>query len=148
VTLPNGSPGNYGMKRLAGIDPPSSLKEKLMSSVGNFALTKTCESNRLCTVESSNLEAIPAGTHITYTYNGDGSDGLAYPTITVEGGTASGVCDWKQPSGGVLAKCTFGKGTGSLARFNLEVDVTVVGDPNDPASVWHWDGTYSFGNGD
>jgi hypothetical protein len=119
-----------------------------MSSSGNFVLTKTCESNLLCTVASSNLDAIPAGTHITYTYNGDGSDGLAYPTIRVEGGTASGVCDWNQPPGAVLAKCTFGEGTGSLERFHLDIDVTVVGDPNDAAAVWHWDGTYSFDNRD
>jgi hypothetical protein len=118
-----------------------------MRSAGDFVLTKTCESNLLCTVESSNLEAIPAGTQITYTYNGDGSDGLAYPTIRVEDGTATGVCDWNQPPGSVLAKCTFEAGTGSLARFNLEIDVTVIGDPNDAASVWHWDGTYSFGDG-
>lgn len=119
-----------------------------MSSSGNFMLTKTCESNLLCTVASSNLDAIPAGTHITYTYNGDGSDGLAYPRIRVEGGTATGVCDWNQPPGAVLAKCTFGEGTGSLERFHLDIDVTVVGDPNDAASVWHWDGTYSFANRD
>jgi hypothetical protein len=118
-----------------------------MPAVGNFALTKACESNLLCTVESSNLDAIPAGTHITYTYNGDGSDGLAFPTILVENGTATGVCDWNQPAGTVLAKCTFGAGTGSLARFHLAVDVTVVGDANDPASVWHWDGTYGFNDG-
>ena len=48
-----------------------------MPSVGHFALTKTCESNLLCTVESSNLDAIPVGTQITYTYNGDGSDGVS-----------------------------------------------------------------------
>jgi hypothetical protein len=119
-----------------------------MGSAGNFVLTKTCESNLLCTVESSNLEAIPAGTQITYTYNGVGTDGLAYPTIRVEGGTASGVCDWNQPPGLVLAKYSFGTGTGSLERFHLDINVTVVGDPDDAASVWHWDGTYSFGNGD
>jgi hypothetical protein len=117
-------------------------------SIGNFALTKTCESNLLCTVETSNLDAIPVGTQITYTYNGDGSDGLAYPTITVEGGTTTGVCDWNQPPGSVLAKCTFGAGTGRLTGFDLVVAVTVVGDPDDPASVWHWDGTYGFNEGD
>ena len=117
-----------------------------MSPAGSFVLTKTCESNLLCTVESSNLETIPAGTPITYTYNGDGSDGLAYPTIRVARGTASGVCDWNQPPGAVLAKCTFAEGTGSLDRFRLDVDVTVVGDPDDPASIWHWDGTYRFGD--
>ena len=73
---------------------------------------------------------------------------MAYPTIRVENGTATGVCDWDQPPGSVLAKCTFGAGTRSLARLHLELDVTVVGDPNDAGSVWHWDGTYSFGSAD
>jgi hypothetical protein len=112
-----------------------------------FGLTKTCESYLLCTVETSNLEAIPAGTQITYTYNGDGSDGLAYPTIRAKDSTATGVRDWNQAPGAVLAKCTFGAGTGSLERLHLDIDVTVVGDPNDAASVWHWDGTYWFGDG-
>jgi hypothetical protein len=37
-----------------------------------FHLQKTCESDFLCTVVRSNFEAMPQGTKITYTYNGDG----------------------------------------------------------------------------
>ncbi len=111
-----------------------------------FALTKKCASNFLCTVQSSSFKAIPAGTDITYLYGEDPS--LAYPTITVGNGSTSGVCDWNQPGPVVLAKCTFGSGTGRLTGFDLEVAVSVVGDPNDPTSVWHWDGTYWFGKGD
>lgn len=117
-----------------------------MGSSGSveFALTKTCESNVLCTVVSSSLEAIPAGTRIDYTVNGDGSDGLAYPTIETAVGRTSGMCDWNHPEGPILARCTFDEGTGAFAGFHLSVDVTVVGDADDPASVWHWDGTYAY----
>jgi hypothetical protein len=88
------------------------------------------------------------GTQVTYTYHGDGSDGLAYPTITVEDGSTTGLCNWNQPPGPVLAKCAFGAGTGRLTGFELAVDVTLEGDPDDPASVWHWDGIYGFRKGD
>lgn len=111
-----------------------------------FLLTKTCESDLLCTVVSSDFEGIPAGTNIIYTVTGDGSDGLAYPTIKVGSSSTTGVCDWNQPGPVVLAKCTFGTGTGQLARFHLDVDVTVVGDPTAPDSVWSWTGTYSLGS--
>ena len=117
------------------------------SSSKTFHLDKTCPSAILCTVISSGFSAIPAGTDITYAYDdSDPWDGLAFPTITVRNGTTSGVCDWFQPAGPVLAKCTFDGGTGRLTQFHLTVDVTVTGDPNDSASVWHWDGVYAFGS--
>jgi hypothetical protein len=109
-----------------------------------FHLDKTCVSNVLCTVTASDFKAIPAGTDITYV-NSDPWTGLAYPTIVVRNGSTTGVCDWNQPPGPVLAKCTFGTGTGRLTQFNLAVDVTVTGVPGSPLSVWHWDGTYWFG---
>jgi hypothetical protein len=109
-----------------------------------FHLDKTCASDLLCTIASSDFDAMPAGTEITY-MESDPSIGLAYPTIVIAGGTTTGVCDWNQPPGAVLAKCTFQTGTGELSRFNLVVDVTVTGDPASPDAIWHWDGTYSLG---
>jgi hypothetical protein len=118
------------------------------SSSKPFHLDKTCASGILCTVVSSGFNAIPAGTDITYTYDdSDPWDGLAYPTIDVRNGSSTGVCDWFQPAGPVLAKCTFDGGSGRLSQFHLAVDVTVTGDPADPASIWHWDGAYSYGSG-
>jgi hypothetical protein len=107
-----------------------------------FHLDKTCESGVLCTVVSSEFKPIPAGTDITYV-NSDPWNGLAYPTIDIGNGSTTGVCDWNQPAGPVLAKCTFEGGTGRLSQINIAVDVTVTGDPNLPTSIWHWDGTYS-----
>jgi hypothetical protein len=106
-----------------------------MRSVGIFGLTTTCQSNVLGRVESPTLDAIPPGSKITYAYNRDGSDRRAYPTIKVKGGTTTGLYNWNQPPGSVLAKCGFADGTGRLTGFELAVDVTVDGDPDDPAAV-------------
>ena len=104
-----------------------------------FHLTKTCASDVLCTVVTDTFRAIPTGTDVTYTW---ASASIAYPTIAVSNGSTTGVCDWNQPTGPVLAKCTFGTGTGRLTQFSLAVDVTFDG------TYWHWDGWYWFGGGD
>lgn len=104
-----------------------------------FHLKKTCVSNVLCTVVSSSFTAIPGGTDITYVI---GSGGLAYPSIVTRNGSTTGVCNWNQPLGPVLAKCTFGTGTGRLTQFHLAVDVTFDG-----TTYWFWDGTYWMGGG-
>jgi hypothetical protein len=104
-----------------------------------FHLNKTCASDVLCTIVWDNFKAIPAGTDVTYV--NDLPNGLAYATIAVRNGRTTGVCDWNQPPGRVLAKCTFGSGTGRLTQFHLAVDVTL-----DASNVWHWDGWYWFGH--
>ena len=109
------------------------------SSQKPFHLKKTCVSNVLCTVVTSSFKAIPGGTDITYV---NAPDGIAYPTIEVRNGSTTGVCNWNQPAGPVLAKCTFGTGTGRLTQFHLAVDVTFNG------TYWFWDGTYWMGGGD
>jgi hypothetical protein len=109
------------------------------SSQKSFHGMKTCVSDVLCTVVSSSFKAIPGGTDITYV-NAPG--GLAYPTIVVRNGSTTGVCNWNQPPGSVLAKCTFGTGSGRLTQFHLAVDVTFDG------IYWFWDGTYWMGGGD
>lgn len=111
-----------------------------------FLLTKTCVSDFLCTVVSSTFDGFPAGTDIVYTVTGDGSDGLAYPTIKVGANSTTGVCHWNQPGPTVLAKCTFRTGTGAWTSFHLDVDVTVTGDPTAADSLWTWAGTYSLGS--
>ena len=115
------------------------------SSPRPFLLTKTCASSVFCTVVSSSFAGIPAGTNVVYTVNGDGSDGLAYPTIKVAGNSTTGVCDWNQPGPVVLAKCTFDSGTGAWTSYHLDVDVSVTGDPSTPDALWTWTGTYSLG---
>jgi hypothetical protein len=104
-----------------------------------FHLEKTCASNVLCTVTTDTFKPIPGGTDVTYVWD-TARPWLAYPTIVVRNGSTTGVCDWDQPGPTVLAKCTFGTGTGRLTQFHLAVDVSVDAD-----AVWHWDGWYWFG---
>jgi hypothetical protein len=111
-----------------------------------FHLDKTCVSGVGCTIVSSDLALIPPGTLITYTDIGDGSTKQKNATFTTKDGSASGFCDFNHDGKPLAAQCTFLSGTGALTGFHLVADVTLTGDGKTPASVWHWDGTYWFGD--
>jgi hypothetical protein len=115
-----------------------------------FKLDKTCTHDAAgvptCTIVSSDIAAIPAGTVIHYTTVGDGSTNQKNATFVVKDGTASGFCDFNHDGKPLAAQCTFLSGTGALAGFHLVADVTLTGDKNSPDAVWHWNGTYWFGN--
>jgi hypothetical protein len=107
-------------------------------------LDKTCAAVG-CTIVSSDLAAIPVGTLIKYTDIGDGSTRQSNATFVTKDGTASGFCDFNHDGKPLAAQCTFLSGTGALKGFHLVADVTVT-DKNSPDAVWHWAGTYWFGN--
>jgi hypothetical protein len=111
-----------------------------------FHLDKTCDPDVGCTIVSSDINAIPVGTIVKYSQIGDGSTLQKNATFTVENGSASGFCDFNHDGKPLAAQCTFLSGTGALKGFHLVADVTLTGDGKDPASVWHWDGTYWFGD--
>jgi len=113
-----------------------------------FQLDKTCVPDVGCTIVSSDLDAIPVGTLITYTPIGDGSTRQSNATFVIENGSATGFCDFNHDGQPLAAQCTFLSGTGELTGFHLVADVTITGDPRsqDPPAVWHWDGTYWFGD--
>ena len=111
-----------------------------------FHLDKTCVTGVGCTIVSSDLDAIPPGTLITYTDIGDGSTKQKNATFTTKSGSASGFCDFNHDGKPLAAQCTFLSGTGVLTGFHLVADVTLTGDGKSPASVWHWNGTYWFGD--
>lgn len=113
-----------------------------------FKLDKTCVPDVGCTIVSSDLDAIPVGTVITYTPIGDGSIRQQNATFVAENGSASGFCDFNHDGKPLAAQCTFLSGTGELTGFHLVADVTITGDPSsqDPPAVWHWEGTYWFGD--
>jgi hypothetical protein len=93
----------------------------------------------ICTITASNLPAIPAGTIATYLGPTFGPDKLD-STVVLDAGfgnTATGRC--KVGFATFTGKCTFSKGTGSLAGLHAKVKVTV-----DATGLWHWDGSYSF----
>jgi hypothetical protein len=111
-----------------------------------FHLDKTCVKDVGCTIVSSDLDAIPPGTLITYSLIGDGSTLQKNATFATEDGTASGFCDFNHDGKPLAAECTFLSGTGALKGFHLVADVTLTGVSGSPGAVWHWDGTYWFGD--
>ena len=110
-----------------------------------FHLDKTCAAVG-CTIVASDLAAIPVGTVITYTPIGDGSTQQQNATFTTKDGSASGFCDFNHDGKPLAAQCTFLSGTGALTGFHLVADVTLTGEQTSPDAVWHWNGTYWFGN--
>jgi hypothetical protein len=111
-----------------------------------FHLDKTCDPDVGCKIVSSDIDLIPVGTVVKYSQIGDGSTNQSNATFTVENGSASGFCDFNHDGKPLAAQCTFLSGTGVLKGFHLVADVTLSGPASDPASVWHWDGTYWFGD--
>ncbi len=96
-----------------------------------------------CTVTASNDKKIPAGTEITYADSSVWPTALV-PTIHVQGGTATGLCDLSPIDAGTgPGKCVFTGGTGSLRHFRITVDVTTT----DEFNPWFWDGTFDDGHG-
>jgi hypothetical protein len=115
-----------------------------------FSMDKTCvrgpADQPICTIVSSSIEAIPPGTVINYTDVGDGSTIQKNAVFMVANGSASGFCDFNHDGKPLAAQCTFLSGTGVLTGFHLVADVTVTDAPNAVDSVWHWNGTYWFGD--
>ena len=83
---------------------------------------------------------------ITYTDIGDGSTKQKNATFTTKDGSAIGFCDFNHDGKLLAAQCIFLSGTGALTGSHLGADVTLTGDGTTPDSVWHWDGTYWYGN--
>jgi hypothetical protein len=111
-----------------------------------FHLDKTCVAGVGCTIVASDLDLIPVGTLVKYTVIGDGSTRQQNATFTVGNSSASGFCDFNHDQKPLAAVCIFLSGTGTLKGFHLEADVTLTGDGKTPDSVWHWNGTYWFGD--
>jgi len=90
-----------------------------------------------CTIQSSNLQAITAGSRLfaleavqgstldsdLVLYVGPGNEALGH--VVLSRTTRTG-------------EITFAGGTGSFRRFHARADVSFDG------SLWHWDGTYRF----
>jgi hypothetical protein len=113
-----------------------------------FHATKDCSGytglvGSYCTIRTSNLKALKAGSRIFY-FKRAGKTGLDSDiAIYVRRGTvATGHCMLDFATG--IGLCTISGGTGTLAGFHLRVRVTA--DTSIP-KLWHWDGTYSFGKG-
>ena len=113
-----------------------------------FHGTKDCSgftglAGGFCTFRSSNVKAIKVGSKIFY-FQVAGKTALdSDMAIYVGRGTlATGHCLLHFATGAGL--CTISDGTGALAGFQARVRVTA---DSSIANLWHWDGTYSFGQG-
>ena len=127
---------------------PASSQDRSKRVTKAFHATKDCSGNRgvagnFCTIRSSNVKALPAGSKIFYLQPG-GKTALNSDTAIYagRGNIAAGHCLLRFATG--VGLCTFSDGTGTLAGFHARVRVTA--DSSIPA-LWHWDGTYSFDRG-
>jgi hypothetical protein len=93
-----------------------------------------------CTVTSSNVAAISAGSKIFYA-QAAGSESLDSDIILYagRGNTATGHCELVFATGSGL--CTLFGGTGTLDGFHARVDVSYLG-----GFDYAWNGTYRFRN--
>ena len=111
-------------------------------ATGEIHIRKECsEYNGLagsfCTITASNLDAIPVGARVVYA--SAAGESVIDSDLVVESGDGtitSGhvVLDLVANTGTV----TFADGTGPLAGFNADTEVTYDG------AEWHWDGTYKI----
>ena len=114
------------------------------SPLGEIHIAKTCSptfpTDPTCTVQISTSGPILVGTVGHYLGPLFGSPLLSSEVllVTPDGGTATGHCTLSFRTG--LGTCTFARGTGSLAGFHANLDVTFHFDTG-----WtNWDGTYFF----
>jgi hypothetical protein len=117
---------------------------------GELHVTKECsayhgQAGEVCTITSSNLDAIEVGSRVVYA---QAADFLSSPpsldsdvVLDLPGpgnNRAFGHCHLNLATGSGL--CTFSGGTGKFRSFDASVDVSP---PTDGVN-WHWTGTYSF----
>jgi len=112
---------------------------------GQIHVTKDCtdythQPGGHCTIASSNLLEIPAGTNVFYDQAAGIPTGLLDSNVVLDAGRgdrAVGRCTLDFSTG--LGLCTFSDGTGRLTGFTARVKVSHLS-----GALWAWDGTYRF----
>lgn len=128
----------------------SSLAATSFPRNGALHVTKECsnyhgQAGEICTITSSNLDAIEVGSKVVYARAADflssppslDSDVVLDPP-SPGNNVAFGHCHLNLVTG--IGLCTFSGGTGKFTHFDASVDVSPPAD----GVNWHWDGTYSF----
>ena len=112
---------------------------------GALHVTKECseyepKAGAFCTILSSNVPQLKRGMRVVY-LQAPGANGLDTDVVLSRdhGSAAFG----HVVLNATTRRVTFSGGTGALARFQAEADVSVDAD-----GVWHWEGTYSFSRSD
>lgn len=114
---------------------------------GKLHITKECSAytggpGSFCTITSSTLREIPAGSKVLYDQAAGIPAGLLDSNVVLDAGNgnrAVGRCTLDGATS--LGICTFSDGTGELTGFSARVNVSPF--PNDLVN-YHWRGTYSF----
>ena len=131
--------------------PSGTVASHISASVprnGELHVTKECrdyhgQAGEICTITSSNIDAIEVGSRVVYAQAAD------FGTFTLDSDVvldlpgpgnnlAFGHCHLNLVTG--IGLCTFSGGTGKFTHFDASVDVSP---PTDGVN-WHWTGTYSF----
>jgi hypothetical protein len=112
---------------------------------GDLRVTKECSEytgapGSFCTIISSNVKAIEAGSRVIYAQTAGASSLDSDVVLDTPGpgnNRAFGHCalDFATLSG----RCTFDGGTGKFIGFQASAAVSYLGGPD-----WAWDGTFSF----
>jgi hypothetical protein len=115
---------------------------------GNLQVIKECSAytgaaGSFCTIASSNIAEIKAGSKVFYDQPAGIPTGLLDSNVVIDAGKgnrALGRCTVDLVT--FKGLCTFSDGTGELAEFRARVDVSPFPPPDNVN--FHWDGTYSF----
>jgi hypothetical protein len=111
---------------------------------GALHVTKECsefhgQPGGFCTITSSNLKAIDAGSKVIYV-DGGSAAGLDTDVVLYTGPGNSAYGHVILSAASLSGVVTFSGGTGQFRGFEARVDVTY----NATTNLWYWDGTYSF----
>ncbi|HUK94072.1 MAG TPA: hypothetical protein VLU96_03350 [Gaiellaceae bacterium] len=113
---------------------------------GTLHVTKDCpqatyqgQAGGYCTIKSSNLGAIPAGSKVFY-MEAAGSTGLDSDLVVYTGPGNIAIGHVTLSFTTLTGEIVFAGGTGQLSGFRARVAVSFDG------ALWHWDGPYSFGS--
>ena len=117
---------------------------------GALHVTKNClEYNRLaggfCTLTSSNLAQIEAGSKVIYATAADLTHGVLDSDVVLDSPGPGNNLAFGHVHLAIVAgvgTVTFSGGTGKFTHFNGTADITRVGAP--ALRNWAWDGSYSF----
>ena len=98
-------------------------------------------SGSFCTIKSSNLEEIKAGSKVFYLQPKSLASDVILDPPGPGNDKAYGRCSLNKAGNG---KCVFTRGTGVFEGFHANLRVTHLGDPS-ASPFYYWDGPYSFG---
>jgi hypothetical protein len=115
------------------------------SRSGALHVTKDCSTytghaGDICTITSSNIEQIEAGSRVIYASDAVGASLDTDVRLDPPGpgnNAAFGHCTLSLATG--VGACTFSGGTGTFTQFHATIAVSYLGGPN-----FAWDGSYEF----